>query len=296
MIGSNVSERAPDERLDIRRCLGFVTVNLIGIISFIVYAVIPIITGTGVPYAALAVMTFLYFERMFYITGFYHRYFSHRSYQVSRPWQFIFAILGMTALQKGPIWWASHHRHHHRHSDTEEDVHSCFLHGLWWSHIGWLVCKRYETTNEEAVRDLQKYPELRFMEGKPWVYLPAILLAVACYGFGWIFAKPLHTSANEMLFLGFFTSTFVLYHGTFSINSFAHLFGSVRYQTGEKSKNNFFLALITLGEGWHNNHHHRQGQVNQGETTFEKAFDWTLLRLKVMHVLRIVRLPRNTKL
>lgn len=235
----------------------------------------------GVSWVAALVCLALYVIRMFAITGVYHRYFSHRSYQTSRVMQFLLAFLGCTAAQKGPIWWASHHRHHHRHSDTEEDIHSPIIHGIWFAHIGWVLSSQFLEPRLDLVKDLTKYPELRFLE--KYNLVPPILLGVAVFFLGvWLQqAYPqLGTSGLQMLVWGFFISTVLLYHGTFCINSFTHLIGSRRFASNDHSRNNLFLALITLGEGWHNNHHYYPGSERQGFYWWE--IDISHYILKVM--------------
>ena len=219
----------------------------------------------GVSWVAVAVCFALYVIRMFAITGVYHRYFSHRSYETSRVFQFLLAFLGTTAAQKGPIWWASHHRHHHRHSDTPEDIHSPIVHGIYFAHVGWVLSSQFLEPRLELVKDLVKFRELRILE--EYNVVPPILLAVACFFFGsWLeHAYPmLGTNGLQMLTWGFFISTVLLYHGTFCINSFTHLIGKRRFPSTDSSKNHWLLALITLGEGWHNNHHYYPGSERQG--------------------------------
>jgi stearoyl-CoA desaturase (Delta-9 desaturase) len=214
---------------------------------------------------AVAVATALYVIRMFAITGFYHRYFSHRTFKTSRWGQFLFALLGACAVQRGPLWWAAHHRHHHRHSDQEKDTHSPSRHGFLWSHMGWFTSPASFATNLRAVTDLAKFPELRFLDRCDAVI--AILLATSLYLVGVVlasFAPQLGTSGLQILIWGFFISTVVLYHGTYSINSLAHKIGRKRYHTQDESGNSFLLALLTFGEGWHNNHHHYPTAVCQG--------------------------------
>ena len=219
----------------------------------------------GVSWVAVGVCFALYGIRMFGITGGYHRYFSHRTFQTSRTFQFLLAFLGCMSAQKGPIWWASHHRHHHLYSDTENDVHSPSISGIYHAHVGWVISTKYNHTETELVRDLNKFPELRFLG--QWYMVPPILLAVATFflGVGLNSVFPgLGTSGPQMLIWGFFISTVLLYHGTFCINSFTHLIGKRRFDTGDDSRNNFILALITMGEGWHNNHHRYQSSERQG--------------------------------
>lgn len=219
----------------------------------------------GVSPIALFVCAFLYIIRMFAITGGYHRYFSHRSYKTSRPFAFLLALIAASSGQKGPIWWASHHRHHHRHSDTPEDIHSPVIHGIYYAHVGWILSSQFLRPRFEVVRDLMALPELRFLE-RFNMFPPAILTAATYFLGAWLErAYPgLHTNGLQMMIWGYFVSTVLLYHGTFCINSFTHLLGSRRFRTTDSSRNNLILALITLGEGWHNNHHRYPGAERQG--------------------------------
>ena len=192
---------------------------------------------TGVTMTSVIMAITLYVVRMFGITAGYHRFFSHRSFKTSRAFQFVLAGLAMSSTQKSVLWWAALHRHHHRHSDQEDDVHSPLHRGFYYSHVGWIFDKKNESTRLEEVADLAKYPELRFLDKHQLI--PAIVLAIACFLIdGW-----------SGLLIGFFLSTAVLYHGTFFINSLAHVHGSQRYVTGDTSRNNWWLAVITLGEG-----------------------------------------------
>jgi stearoyl-CoA desaturase (delta-9 desaturase) len=208
-----------------------------------------------------------YFLRMFGITAAYHRYFAHRSYKTSRVFQFLLACLGCSALQKGPLWWAAHHRHHHRYSDTDADPHSPHARSVWWSHVGWILSPDSDATDLTAVRDWSRYPELRWLNTFHW--LPGVTLGVVCFLIGgW-----------SGLVWGFFVSTVLLYHGVFTVNSLCHLFGQRRYATSDRSRNNVLVALITLGEGWHNNHHHYQSSANQGFFWWEIDVTYYVIRL-----------------
>jgi stearoyl-CoA desaturase (delta-9 desaturase) len=229
---------------------------------------------TGVPLQALVLASILYVVRMWAITAGYHRYFSHRTYKTSRAMQFLIAFLGQTSAQRGVIWWAAVHRHHHLHSDTEHDVHSPKHHGFVYSHVTWIFNPSNWEPDYGTVKDLTRYPELVWLDRN--TYLPAILL-----GFGvWL------VGGWAMLVVGFFWSTVVLFHCTFFINSLAHVSGSQRYLTGDDSRNNLWLALITLGEGWHNNHHHYQSSTRQGFRWWE--IDISFYVLKVMSWFRLV--------
>lgn len=227
----------------------------------------------------------LYVVHMFSITAFYHRYFSHRSYKTSRFFQFIFAVLGNSCVQRGPIWWAARHRHHHRHSDEEADVHSPVRHGLFWSHFGWIISKGAFGYESKSVPDLIKYPELRFIDR--FDNLIPVVEAAMIFGLGkFLQARGWHTSGMQMLIWGFFISTIVCSHATFTINSLTHMFGRKRYKSKDESRNSLALALLTFGEGWHNNHHYYPGAVRQGFYWWE--IDLTYYVLWLMARLRII--------
>ena len=221
----------------------------------------------------------LYFVRMAAVTGVYHRYFSHKTYSTSRPMQFFLALCGGTTVQRGPLWWAYHHRHHHQHSDEAEDAHSPHVHGFWWSHIGWITSRRNFPTDYTKVRDLDKFPELVFLNRFDAI-VPA-LFALSIFGLGAflkVHAPGLHTSGWQMLVWGFFISTTALFHGTSCINSMAHLMGRRRYKTEDDSRNSFILAMITLGEGWHNNHHRYMSATRNGFYWWEIDITYYLLK------------------
>jgi stearoyl-CoA desaturase (Delta-9 desaturase) len=257
------------DRIDWARAVPFIVLHL---------ACVAVI-WVGVSRAALAVAAGFYGIRMFALTAFYHRYFSHRAFKTSRPVQFIFALLGATCVQRGPLWWAAHHRTHHRHADTSLDPHSPTLTGLLWSHLGWFLTPRAFPVDWERIPDLRKYPELRWLDRYDTAV--PIALALALYGSGVLLhhlAPSLGTNGGQMLVWGFFVSTVVLFHATVTINSLAHRFGRRRFDTDDDSRNNLCLALLTFGEGWHNNHHFYPGSVRQGFHWWEVDLTWYLLR------------------
>jgi stearoyl-CoA desaturase (delta-9 desaturase) len=233
----------------------------------------------GVSLTALLVAGAAYAIRMFAITGFYHRYFSHKTFNTSRFVQFVFAVIGIASVQRGPLWWASHHRNHHRYADTDRDPHSP-KHGFWSSHLGWFLTRRGFRTDWSVIADLAKFPELRILDRFD-VIVP-VLLASFLYGLGrWLEVShpDLHTSGAQLLIWGFFVSTTVLFHATVTINSLAHRFGRRRYETRDTSRNNWLLALITFGEGWHNNHHFFPGSARQGFKWWEIDVTYYFLRI-----------------
>jgi stearoyl-CoA desaturase (delta-9 desaturase) len=230
--------------------------------------------------AAVILALALYLVRMFAITGFYHRYFSHKAFKAHRFWQFVFAVMGNAAVQRGPLWWAAHHRHHHRFADQDNDVHSPLKHGFWWSHIGWLTSRGNFPTRTKYVKEWARFPELRWINRFDTV-IP-MLLAGGIYLTGALLenlAPSLGTNGLQLLVWGFFISTVVLLHATFTINSLDHMFGSRRYATLDTSRNNAVLAVLTLGEGWHNNHHHYAVSARQGFMWWELDITYVLLVL-----------------
>ena len=208
-----------------------------------------------------------YAVRMFAITAGYHRYFSHRTYKTSRAFQFLLALVGMSAAQQGPLWWAAHHRNHHRHSDQPEDTHSPRQRGFWWAHVEWIFAARERGTNLAAVKDLARYPELRFLDRHDMLFAVGWGVAIYLVG-GW-----------TALFWGHLLAIVIAWHITFCINSLAHVLGRRRYETSDDSRNNAVLALLTFGEGWHNNHHHYQRSARQGFYWWELDVSYYVLKL-----------------
>jgi len=249
---------AASHRIDWVKSIPFFAIHLVAILG---------VAWLGWSWKGFGLAVALYYVRMFGVTAGYHRYFSHRSFRTSRAFQFVLALLAMSSVQKGVLWWASHHRLHHKRSDQPGDVHSVKLDGFWWSHVGWILSRKYHGTDLDKVKDLAKYPELRFLER--FYILPAVALAVGLFLAGSWFA----------LVWGFFVSTTLLWHGTFTINSLTHVFGRRRYETTDESRNHLLLALITMGEGWHNNHHYYQRSVNQGFFWWEIDASYYVLRL-----------------
>jgi stearoyl-CoA desaturase (delta-9 desaturase) len=221
---------------------------------------------TGITPAAAICCAALYFIRMFAVTGVYHRYFSHRTYKTSRVFQFVLAFLAQTSAQRGALWWAAHHRHHHRWSDLPEDLHSVKQDGFWYSHVGWIFADGNQKTDYNRIRDFARFPELRFLD--KYYLLPPILMGTVVF----------FTLGASGLFFGFFASTVLLWHGTFTINSLSHVFGRRRFATADDSRNNWLLALITLGEGWHNNHHRYCGSTRQGFYWYEYDITYYILK------------------
>jgi len=241
----------------------------------------------GVSRLALEIAAALYVLRMFAITGFYHRYFAHRTFRTSRAVQFLFACIGASSVQRGPLWWAAHHRTHHITADTVADPHSPQVHGFIWSHMGWFLTANGFRTDWKRIPDLARYPELRWLDR--YDVLMPVALASGLYLLGVVIhhlAPRSGVTGGQLLVWGFFVSTVILFHATVTINSLAHRFGTRRFDTRDDSRNNLWLALLTFGEGWHNNHHFCPGSVRQGFRWWE--VDLTFYGLRLLEVLGLV--------
>ena len=242
----------------------------------------------GVSPVAVGLAALLFFLRMFAITGFYHRYFSHKTFKTSRVFQFAMAVAGTSCVQRGPLWWSAHHRHHHAYSDEVEDLHSPRWLGFWRAHAGWFLTPSGALTATQYVRDWSRFRELVFIDRFHGIV--PLLLAGAIFGLGAFLESTVPswgTNGWQMLVWGFVISTVFLYHATYTINSLSHTFGSQRFDTGDDSRNNLWLAFLTLGEGWHNNHHHYPNTVRQGFYWWE--IDITYYLLLGLSKLRLIR-------
>jgi stearoyl-CoA desaturase (delta-9 desaturase) len=264
--------------------LGFLIIHLSPVLIF----------WTGSTFFDWMLCISLYFIRMFFITGGYHRYFSHSTYKTSRFVQFLIAYFAESSLQKGVLHWAANHRVHHKHSDTPKDPHSKKIYGFWYSHVGWIIGPDYKETKFNLIKDFGKYPELIWLN--KYHLIPPLTLLITVLLFGGYFNASnagveitfasIVSNGWSSVVVGFLTSTVILFHGTFSINSLMHMIGKKRYESNDESKNNLFLALLTMGEGWHNNHHYYQSTVRQGFYWWE--IDFTYYILKVMSWFGIV--------
>lgn len=274
---TNEEPQGTEGKVEWFRCLPYIIIHLVALGAFF----FPVST------ACIVFAIISYSARMFSITAFYHRYFSHRTFKTSRIVQFIGAFVACSSGQRGPLWWAAHHRRHHRHSDTDKDVHSPHSRSLFWSHTLWFMTEYSVPTFLKEVRDLTKFKELVFLNRYDWI--PLVLLGSICYllpEFTW-FATLTGLSNMQSLMWGFFVPTILLYHATFAVNSINHLFGTRQFDTKDESRNNWFIALIAFGEGWHNNHHFYPASARQG--FFKGEFDITYYGLKFLSFFGLVR-------
>jgi stearoyl-CoA desaturase (Delta-9 desaturase) len=289
----NEQENVPAEqnnRIDWTRSVPYLAMHLACLGVFFV----------GWSWLAVSIAAFLYALRVFTLTGFYHRYFSHRSFKTWRIVQFVFAVIGCSSVQRGPLWWAAHHRHHHVHSDDPEDLHSPKQQGILWAHMGWFLTPKASKTNYKVIPDFAKYPELRFLDRFDLIVPIALAVLLFCFGafiawgmpasdvaeFGWNPFVERPVTGTQLLVWGFFVSTIAVYHVTYLVNSATHIIGTRRYETKDDSKNSMIVALLTFGEGWHNNHHYYPNSTRQGFYWWE--IDLTFYILSFMSMLGLV--------
>lgn len=276
MSNPSMTAEQPQPQIKLSSAAGFALVHIAAVVGVI---------WVGFSWWGIALCALSYFVRMFGVTAGFHRYFSHRTFRLNRFWQFMLAFLAETSAQKGVLWWAANHRHHHRYSDMPEDLHSPVQRGFWWSHVGWILCPDNHRERYSEVKDLAKYPELVWLDKNQ--YVPTMLYAVALA----LIFGPVG------LFYGYFLSTALLWHGTFSINSVMHVFGRRVYRTTDDSRNSMIFALVTMGEGWHNNHHYYPGSAAQGFRWWQIDMSWYLLLLgeKLGIVKDLRRVPQRVR-
>jgi len=215
------------------------------------------------------------------ITLCYHRLLAHRSFHVPKPLEYLLALFACLAFQNGPVKWVAVHRLHHAYSDRPQDPHSPNR-GFWWAHVGWLLVYDELIDNWDRYAkwapDLARDPVHRFLNRTHGAYqflLAGLLFAIG----GWPFVV-----------WGIFVRTVFVWHGTWLVNSAAHIWGYRTYRTGELSTNNWWVALITYGEGWHNNHHAYLSSAAHGLRWWEVDITYALIRL-----LKAVGLARDVR-
>ncbi len=273
---------APRSRITVGRVLriAFDLTPLVGV--HLAVLVLPFIPTLGVQFSWMSVLLVFIVTRIagFGVTAGLHRYFSHHAFKTSRWFQFLLGAAGCTALQKGPLWWAAHHRLHHKHSDKEHDPHSPVLGGFWHGHVGWLFSQDLMHPDPKLTRDLAKYRELVWLD-KLWM-VPGVLLAAACY---------LVDGLSGVVW-GYCLSVALIFQMTFLVNSVGHLFGTQRFATGDGSRNNFFLGTFGLGDGWHNNHHRAPASARHGFAWYELDMTYSMIKLwKWMGLVWNLKLP-----
>lgn len=246
-------------------------------------------TGASVP--ALVAAAAVYWTQIFGVSAGYHRYFAHRSFRTSRAFQFLLAYLGASAAQMGPLWWVSYHRRHHARADGPGDVHSPRQAGLLWAHVGWVLDENSAAMDPRYVQDWLRYPELRWLDRLRWVPPLTVIALLAGLGFMLQAVRPEWGAGPlQMVAWGFFVATTVCYQVTFCVNSLSHRFGRRRFETHDDSRNIAWLALLTNGEGWHNNHHRFPSSEKHGVAWWEVDVTHYILRgLSLLGVVWAIR-------
>lgn len=208
----------------------------------------------------------------------YHRLLTHRSYKVPRWFEYFLAICGTMTLEGGPIFWVATHRIHHQKSDQEGDPHSP-LDGAWWSHMGWIIFGESNHNNTWAMTkyapDLGKDPFYRWLN--TYHYVPLVILGLILVGFGGL----------SMLLWGLCTRVVLGLHATWLVNSASHIWGYRHFETKDQSKNNWWVALLTFGEGWHNAHHAHPASARHGLAWYE--FDLTWIQINLLQKIGFAR-------
>jgi stearoyl-CoA desaturase (delta-9 desaturase) len=215
----------------------------------------------------------------------YHRLHTHRSYKLPRALEYFLAFCGTLSLEGGPIFWVATHRIHHQYSDKPGDPHSP-RDGAWWSHIGWLLVGESKHNDTKLMSkyapDLARDPFYATLNTYHWI--PIVVVSALLLIFGGL---PMLLWATCMRL------TFGL-HATWTVNSITHLWGTRRFQTRDDSRNNVLIALITFGEGWHNNHHAHPTSARHGLAWYEIDFSWIQISiLKFFGIAKAVRVAKT---
>jgi stearoyl-CoA desaturase (delta-9 desaturase) len=211
----------------------------------------------GIELRNVLIFLLSYYLLMLGVTVGYHRYFSHKSFRLGRVPQFLLAVWTQISAQKGILWWAAHHRKHHVASDTEADPHSPKVRSFIWSHMGWFLSDVHRGTDTNLVKDLLAVPELRLLDR--YHAVPAFLFCGIAFWIGgfsllvWMCLLPI----------------VMVWHVSYLVNSYSHGHGTRRFQTSDHSGNVPWLAVLTCGEGWHNNHHAYPGRMSPRVAWYE---------------------------
>jgi stearoyl-CoA desaturase (delta-9 desaturase) len=248
---------------------------------------------TGVSWPAVIAAVAVYWIQIFGVSAGYHRYFAHRTFRTSRAFQFVLGWLGATSAQMGPLWWSSFHRRHHAHTDQPGDVHSPRQSGFWWAHMGWILERANLKSDPRFVRDWAEVPEIRWLDSVRWLPPLSAIVTLALLGAVLQRTRPeWGASPAQMVVWGFFVATVVCHHVTFCVNSLAHIVGRRRFDTPDDSRNLWWLAILTNGEGWHNNHHRFPASERHGHRWWEWDPTHYILRgLEKLGVVRDIRTP-----
>lgn len=256
-------------------------------ITMVVFHILSIVALFYFTWSALAVAIFLWWVSGSLGIGMaYHRLLTHRGYKVPKWLEYFLTVCGTLALESGPISWVTTHRIHHQHSDHEGDPHTPHD-GTYWAHIGWILTGTAQQYPEEARRryapDLMRDPVHVWLD--KWFWVPIIASGVILYALGGL---------PWLLWGLFFRTTFGL-HATWLVNSATHKWGKRRFETSDDSRNSFWVAMLTFGEGWHNNHHAQPVAAKHGIAWYEIDMNWMGIRaLELLGLAKNVKLPKET--
>jgi len=230
---------------------------------------------------AVAIFCGAYLIRGFGVSVIYHRYFAHRTFRTSRVMQFLFGLYGTTTVLGGPLWWAQTHREHHRHADTPDDIHSPRYQGFVYSHCGWFLTHAHRDVDLSKVSDLARFPEMMFLERWGGAFK---LLYIGCAY--WLFGVV-------GLVWGFFVPTVVVIQMVHWIQSVSHSLGGYRrYPTPDESRNHWLFGVVSMGEGFHHNHHAFPASARLGLLWWEIDVGYYLLvGLAWLRLIRDLRVP-----
>lgn len=294
----------------------FFVVQMIGVLWFLWFVLSKVFSlpplASSHHYTIILMVIARYFIGMWFVTVWRHRFFAHQSFKIHPGLKWIIPIIAFICsadAQRGVCQWAAEHIWHHKHSDTPEDLHSCKQQGVSWCHWLWIVkVDGLQGIRWELIPYLGKVKSVRWIENRQWIGILAGGVIFALIGSLLSVGGFQSFTANFVFSLcGYFFSTTLLWHGTFLINSAMHLVGKQKYDNGDESRNSLIVAIFTLGEGWHNNHHRhfpslaqartRAGQVKrekselywQGETLLERCFDWSGISIWLLIKLGILR-------
>jgi stearoyl-CoA desaturase (delta-9 desaturase) len=214
----------------------------------------------------------------------YHRLLTHRGYKTYKPVEYFLTVCSTLTLQGGPMFWVATHRMHHQNTDVEGDPHSP-RDGGFWAHMGWIMTGRQLHNHSSAL--LPYIPDLRKDKFHVWIskwhWLPISVLGIVIFAVGGI----------QYLMWGIFLRTVVGLHATWLVNSATHMWGSQRFLTGDTSKNSFWVAMLTFGEGWHNNHHAHPQSAKHGIAWYEFDMNWMgISALRMMGLAWDIKLPK----
>lgn len=265
-------EAAAVRPFSLRHCAFVLPLILLHLACALVFAV-------GASKVAVAAFLITTTAQIFGITTGFHRLLAHQAFKTSRVFRFLLAGLGVLAGQNGPLWWVSHHRQHHGHADADGDTHSP-RGSFFWGHMGWLFSPRCIPYRHELVRDLDRLPEMRWLERHSYVVTLGYAFAMFLLGEAWGRLDPeAGTSGAQLVLWGSVLSTVFCYHAIWSANSVGHRFGTRRFPTHDNSRNNLLVSLVTLGDGWHHNHHFCPWSARHGFRWWEIDVNYAVLRL-----------------